>query len=784
MHTHRIDDHMDVDEIEELVERRGTGLEELMQRARELRDLGLRSAGRDGVITYSRKVFVPLTTLCRDRCHYCAFVDTPSQLLKKGKPMFMSAEQVLAVAKQGALLGCKEALLTLGDRPEDRWPEAREWLDVHGYTSTIEYVAAMAELITCETGMLAHANPGVMTVEELRRLRPVAPSMGMMLETTSRALFEQRGQVHYGSADKDPALRLEVIENAGRLSIPFTTGLLVGIGETARDRADSLAALRDAHERHGHIQEVIIQNFRAKPRTAMQDVPDAEEADYLAMIAAARCVFGPGMRIQVPPNLSDPSQIQRLLDAGADDWGGVSPLTADHVNPERPWPQLAKLDEYTASAGFTLRERLTAHPEFVLAADRWIDGALHTVVDRLAEHGSGLAGIADDGGILRPAPTPTDGWPSGGDVSAGFRGRAIGKRRLVQRAADDATSLDDQEWCTLLAATGDDLEELVRVADDVRRYTVGEAISFVPNRNLTSSGFRTLPDPAPDTFGLADVATITVDAWELGASEICIQGRLPAEEDPSGYVAIARAAKTARPGAHLHAYRPQDIADFADRSGASVEHALLSLRAAGVDSIPGTGVKILDDGVRRQVAPDDLAVDRWIDIVSAAHRLGFRTSSVMFFGHAETAAQRVQHLRTLRRMQEAAEDAGGAGFTELVPIPLDGGASTLVADRSTHDDSRATFAVARLMLTGSISHLQVAWTRVGLARAGSLLRSGADDLGGTLFDGRVMPATGVERGHELSVRDAVAAARAQFRPLRQRTTEYGEPRQDRKLVLR
>ncbi len=364
----------DVDETEALLH---APLPALFRVASALRDEGLENAGRPRVITYSRKVFVPLTTLCRDRCHYCVFVDTPGQLALLRKPAYMSPEQVLTVVRQGQAMGCKEALLTLGDRPEERWPEARAWLDEHGFASTIDYVAHIARLITAETGMLVHANPGVMHPDELAALRPVSPSMGMMLETTSRRLYEEPGQVHFGSPDKDPALRLKVIDDAGAAGIPFTTGILVGIGETVRDRAESLVALREIDDRHGHVQEVIVQNFRAKPRTAMQGAPDADMHDYLAAVAVARLVFGADMRIQVPPNLSDPRELGLLIEAGIDDWGGVSPLTADHVNPERPWPQIDDLAAQTAAQGYVLRERLTAHPEYVGDAERWIDPALH-----------------------------------------------------------------------------------------------------------------------------------------------------------------------------------------------------------------------------------------------------------------------------------------------------------------------------------------------------------------------------------------------------------------------
>ena len=382
---------IDVDEAEALLGSGGADFDRLLEAAASLRDEGLALAGRPGIITYSRKAFLPLTTLCRDRCHYCVFVDTPRQLATLHKPLYMSSEQVLTVARQAQSLGCKEALLTLGDRPEDRWPAARTWLDQHGYASTLDYVAAMARLITAETGMLAHANPGVMSRDELDAMRVVAPSMGMMLETTSRRLYEEPGQVHYGSPDKDPAVRLRVIEDAGAARIPFTTGILVGIGETVRDRATSLVALREAHERHGHVQEVIVQNFRAKPGTAMRGAPDAELREYLATVAVARLVMGSRMRIQVPPNLTDAAELELLVRAGIDDWGGVSPLTADHVNPERPWPQIDDLAAQTAGAGFTLAERLTAHPEYVRDAATWIDPGLHDAVAALADPETGLA---------------------------------------------------------------------------------------------------------------------------------------------------------------------------------------------------------------------------------------------------------------------------------------------------------------------------------------------------------------------------------------------------------
>lgn len=763
------------DDAEALLSADGAEFERLLQIAGSVRDAGLTASDRPGVITYSRKVFIPLTTLCRDRCHYCIFVDTPAQLQKLHKPTYMSAEQVLTVARQGAALGCKEALLTLGDRPEDRWPEARAWLDEHGYASTLDYVGAMARLITAETGLLAHLNPGVMTRDELRMLRPTAPSMGMMLETTSRRLYEEPGQVHFGSPDKDPDVRLAVIEDAGRERVPFTTGILVGIGETLRDRAESLVAIRDAHERHavqgqGHVQEVIVQNFRAKPRTAMQSAPDASVREYVAAVAVARLVLGPRMRVQVPPNLSDPAEFALLVRAGADDWGGVSPLTADHVNPERPWPHLSDLEARTAELGFALRERLTAQPEFVIGAETWIDPVLHPAVAAFADPATGLA--ADTAVKARGDSGPPE---SPGGVRDGFDpgvSPATGLTGLVQRAAADPLSLDDAEWTRLLGATGADLDALTATADDVRRYTVGEAVTLVVNRNLTSSGFRSNPTGEPGTFGLDDVAAIATDAADLGATEICVQGLLPDTEDPTAYLRIARAIRDAVPGIHLHAYRPQDVRDLADRGGLGLAGALDALREAGVNTVPGTGVKVLSERVRALIAPTDLGIDRWVEGITAAHRAGFRSTSVLFYGHVETAEERIAHLRRLRGIQEETR-----GFTEFVPIPLPGpdGGAPLVAGRSALDEHRAMVAVSRLLLSGSIPHIQIPWTRVGRATATTLLQSGGDDLGGTLLDGRVLPEAGIEHGLELPVTDAARLAAGMFRPFRLRTTDYREP---------
>lgn len=749
--------------VETLLHARGDELAAVMAAAAAMRDEGLAAAGRPGVITYSRKVFIPITTLCRDRCHYCVFVDTPAKLARKHKDAFMSEEQVLAVAHQGAALGCKEALLTLGDRPEDRWDIAQEWLDAHGFATTLEYVGHLARLITRETGLLAHLNPGVMTADELAALRDSAPSMGMMLETSSTRLYTEPGEVHYGSPDKDPAVRLQVLEDAGAARIPFTTGILVGIGETLPERAQSLLDLRDVSERHGGIQETIVQNFRAKPATAMQDAADAEDEEYLAAVAAARLVMGPGARIQAPPNLSSTTMLTALLDAGVDDWGGVSPLTADHVNPERPWPQLDRLAADTAAAGFELRERLTAHPEYIARREEWIDPALWPAVDALATP-DGLA-------TTRAASADADGLSSWSS-----RRRRTWRERASEAAAQDALELaatpdllGPEALETLLTVTGDDLDRLTRVADGLRRSVVGETASLVVNRNIDSAQFG-LEGPH-GVLDLAAIAAIAAEAKDDGAEEICIQGTVPPDAPASAYEDIARAVTAAAPGIHLHAFRPADVVDGAARTGRTVAAHLEALAAAGVGTVPGTGVKLLDEAVRAERFPDDLPVPQWIESITAAHRLGLRSTSVVFYGHGETATQRIAHLTRLRALQ-----GEHSGFTEAVPMPVPGRAlAPLVEGRSDLDEHRAMYAVARLALHGSIGHVQAAWPRLGIETATALLSAGADDLGGTLLQGRRIRHDAMGAGTTLTVDEARVITRGLGRQLRLRSTTYGAP---------
>jgi 7,8-didemethyl-8-hydroxy-5-deazariboflavin synthase CofG subunit len=604
---------------------------------------------------------------------------------------------------------------------------ARRWLEDHGFASTLEYVDHLTRRITAESGLLAHMNPGVMSLDELRALRATAPSMGMMLETTSRAIFEEPGGAHFGSPDKDPQVRLSVLENTGRAKVPFRTGLLIGIGKWLEDRAESLIAVHDVHEQHGHVQEVIIQKFGAKPATAMQGADDAGREEYLAAVATARVVLGPDMCIRAPPNLSDPSEFTRLLAAGVDDWGGVSPLMADHVNPQRPWPQLDELERLTRESGFTLRKRLTVRQPYVDDHDTWYDAALHDAV-------------------LAASATSSPHQPSHHSSAVGA------STELLRRAAADPSGLTDADYVQLLRSRGDALDRLTALADDLRRSVVGATVSLVVNRNLSSNLCYD-----PDL-----VAQVAADAWDLGATELCIQGTTPAGTPPDIYEQVAAAVKRGAPRLHLHAFRPADVLDGVRRTGRSLGDHLRVLAGAGVDTIPGTGVKILDEAYQARAFPNDVPVDQWLESITAAHAVGLRSTSVMFYGHGETLGQRVDHLRRLRAIQSET-----GGFTEFVPMPLPGNEPDL-------NEARAVHAVARLILHGSINHHQAAWTRLGLDGATAALRSGADDLGGTLLDGRVLPEAGVEFGRELPVETARRIARTLGRTLRLRTTTYGD----------
>ncbi|MFF4502801.1 bifunctional FO biosynthesis protein CofGH [Streptomyces sp. NPDC001401] len=817
---------LDVTEAAVLLQARGEALTDLAASAARVRDAGLEAAGRPGVITYSKSVFIPLTRLCRDKCHYCTFVTVPGKLRRAGHGMFMSPDEVLDIARKGAALGCKEALITLGDKPEDRWPEAREWLDAHGYDDTIAYVRAISIRILEETGLLPHLNPGVMSWTDFQRLKPVAPSMGMMLETTATRLWSEPGGPHYGSPDKEPAVRLRVLEDAGRSSVPFTSGILIGIGETCEERAESLFALRKISRAYHSIQELIIQNFRAKPDTAMRGMPDAELDELVATVAVARHIMGPAACLQAPPNLVD-SEYERLIGAGIDDWGGVSPLTIDHVNPERPWPQIEELTERSRAAGFELRERLCVYPEFVQRGEPWLDPRLRPHVRALADPETGLArpdatveghpwqepeeAFVASGRTDLHSSIDTEGRTSDrrddfdevyGDWAALREAAAPGMvpqridtdvRAALATAADDPTKLTDDEALALLHADGPALDALTRIADDVRRAAVGDDVTYIVTRNInftnvcyTGCRFCAFAQRRTDadayTLSLEQVADRAQQAWDVGAVEVCMQGGIHPDLPGTAYFDIAKAVKERVPGMHVHAFSPMEVVNGATRTGMSIREWLAAAKEAGLDTIPGTAAEILDDEVRWVLTKGKLPAATWIEVVTTAHELGIRSSSTMMYGHVDQPRHWLGHLRTLARIQQQT-----GGFTEFVTLPfIHTNAPVYLAGISrpgpTTRDNRAVTAMARLLLHPWIPNIQTSWVKLGTEGAAEMLRSGANDLGGTLMEETISRMAGSSYGSYKSVKDLIAVADAAGRPAKPRTTLYGEVPEERQTA--
>ncbi|HET9893599.1 MAG TPA: bifunctional FO biosynthesis protein CofGH [Streptosporangiaceae bacterium] len=799
---------------------RGDELAELLGYAARVRDAGLVAAGRPGVITYSRKVFIPLTRLCRDRCGYCTFVTVPGRL----DSAYLSPDEVLDIARKGAALGCKEALFTLGDRPEARWRQAREWLDAHGYDDTLSYVRAMAIRVLEETGLLPHLNPGVLAWQDFQRLKPVAPSMGMMLETTSRRLFEEKGGPHFGSPDKDPAVRLRVLEDAGRSAVPFTTGILIGIGETRAERADSIFAIRGVAREYGGVQEVIVQNFRAKPDTKMARMPDAELEDLAATIAVARLVLGPQIRIQAPPNLIG-DEYQLILGAGIDDWGGVSPLTPDHVNPERPWPQIDNLAERTSSCGFTLRERLTIYPGYL--REPWLDPRLAAHVTALADPKTGLAaeGAMPEG---RPWQEPDGGWgESSGrvDLHTGIdtEGRSADKRsdfdevygdwehiagrigpavvgaprRLrsevaaaLRSAERDPAGLTDTEALALLDADGPELGVLAGLADSIRRDVNGDEVTYVVNRNInftnvcyTGCRFCAFAQRRTDadayTLSLAQIGDRADEAWAAGATEVCMQGGIHPDLPGTAYFDIAAEVKRRQPDLHVHAFSPMEVMNGSARTGQSVRDWLQRARESGVDSLPGTAAEILDDDVRWVLTKGKLPTSAWIEVITTAHELGIPTTATMMYGHVDTPAHWVAHLRVIRGIADRT-----GGFTEFVLLPFVHASSPiylagLARPGPTRRENRAVHALARLMLHGAIDSIQCSWVKLGDDLCRDVLTGGVNDLGGTLMEETISRMAGSQNGSFKTISQLAAMVEPTGRTISQRTTTYSKPSAER-----
>ena len=752
---------------------RETDLQALMRRAAELRDTGF---GRP--VSYSRKVFIPLTKLCRDVCHYCTFAQPP----RPGERAYMTLDEVVEVARHGAAAGCKEALFTLGDKPELRYPQARAELDVLGYPTTIAYLAAGARAVSEATGLLPHANPGVVTRDELLALREVCPSQGMMLESVSRRLLEP-GHAHHGSPDKDPDARLETMRMAGELAIPYTSGILIGIGETRQERIESLLALRDLHDEHGHIQEIIIQNFRAKPGTRMADAPDPTLEDLQWTIACARLIFGPDMAIQAPPNLS-PHCFGALIRAGINDWGGVSPVTPDHVNPEAPWPHLERLARETAREGKVLTERLTVYPAYVRNLDAWVAEPLRPAV----RQGSDAEGFARESAWSPGDPDAVLPAPLLERLQEPASPVPTSKMRALCEKAARGDGLDEAEIATLFSARGDDLVAVVRAADALRREVNGDEVTYVVNRNINytnvcyfkcqfcafskgklSENLR----GAPYDLDLDEIARRSVEAWERGATEVCMQGGIHPEYTGATYLDICRTVKAAVPDMHVHAFSPLEVWQGAATLGVSLETFLRQLQAAGLGTLPGTAAEVLDDEVRRDLCPDKLTAGQWLEVMETAHRVGFRTTATIMYGHIDRPRHWARHLASVRALQ-----ARTGGFTEFVPLPFVHMEAPIYlkgkARRGpTFRESLLMHAVARLALHPLVTNIQASWVKMGPRGVHACLNAGVNDLGGTLMNESITRAAGAGFGQELSPARMEALICGAGRIPRQRSTAYG-----------
>jgi FO synthase len=739
----------------------------------------VREAATGRLVTYSPKVFIPLTKLCRDVCHYCTFAAPP----RAGQAAFLTPDQVLRIARAGAAAGCHEALFTLGDKPELRYSVVRDELDAVGCATTVEYLARMCRLVYEKTGLLPHANPGVLSHEELAMLREVTASQGIMLETVADRLCE-RGGAHHGSPDKVPARRLETIEAAGELAIPFTTGILIGIGETRAERLDALVAIRDLHARHGHVQEVIVQNFRAKAGTKMAEHPEPDLEELLWSAAAARLLLPPDVTVQVPPNLSY-GDFPRLLDAGINDWGGVSPVTPDHVNPEAPWPHLERLAAGTRAAGLELAPRLALHPRYVANLERWCSPEMATAVRHRAD-AHGLARedrwAAGDPDAHVPRMPVRTGAPA---ADAGVA-TALGKVR-------DGVDLEHADVVSLFGARGDDRAAVLTAADRLRREVCGDEVTYVVTRNINYTnvcyfrcGFcafskgrlaENLRGPAY-LVPAEEVARRAEEAWERGAVEVCLQGGIHPGFTGEDYLRFCEAVKNAVPGIHVHAFSALEVWQGAATLGVGLDEYLVRLREAGLASLPGTAAEVLDDEIRALICPDKVSTAQWLDVHRAAHRNGMRSTTTIMFGHVDGPANWARHLLALRDQQRES-----GGFTEFVPLPfVHMEAPIYLRGRArpgpTFAEAVLIHAVGRLALHPSITNIQASWVKLGPAGALAALNAGANDLGGTLMNESISRAAGAAHGEEMPPEAMERMIRAAGRTPRQRTTLYGTPPTD------
>ena len=731
----------------------------------------LRDQGHGRIQTYSPKVFIPLTQLCRDVCHYCTFAHPP----RRGESAYLSREQVLAIARAGAKAGCTEALFTLGDKPELRYPTARRALAQLGHATTLSYLAEVCALVLKETGLLPHVNAGVMSGEDIKLLRAVSVSQGLMLESTSERLC-QRGGAHFGSPDKIPAARLETIRLAGEARVPFTSGILIGIGETRDERIDALLALRALHQRYGHIQEIIVQNFRAKADTRMAQADEPDMDDLLWTIAAARVIFGPEMNIQAPPNLTE--DYARLITAGINDWGGVSPITVDHVNPEAAWPHREDLRRVTEAQGKILMERLPVYPAFALESATWQDKPLvPKILDSI-----------DSQGFPRD-----DSWFSGDNASRtpSFVAEANAASPAISEILNRAThsELRESDIILLFAARGRDVSAICAAADALRKETNGDVVSYVVNRNINYTNIcsyrcqfcafskgrgRTALRGKAYNLDVEEVVARATEAWARGATEVCMQGGIHPDYTGQTYLDLCAGVREALPDLHIHAFSPLEISQGAHTLGLTIPDYLRALKDHGLNSLPGTAAEILDDEVRAIIAPGKLNTQEWLDVMEAAHNIGFRTTATIMFGHVDEPRHWARHLLHIRALQ-----ARTGGFTEFVPLPfVHMEAPLYMQGRArkgpTFREVLLMHAVARLVLHPLIPNIQVSWVKLGPDAARACLESGANDMGGTLMNESISRAAGAGYGQEFSPADMENLIQSMGRVPRQRSTLYGD----------